>query len=107
MRAAHWVYEFDETGQGTVAGQWDLPHSIAALRDDPYRSLAWSVRERAGYAKTAVPFAEFARADFFRHRIQFDNTAASCAQAVTTAVTLAHSDAAHNLPGFVAPAVAP
>ena len=42
------------------------PQSLAALADDPYRSLAWLVRDRGGFCRTELEFAEFAWADFFR-----------------------------------------
>ena len=36
---------------------------------DPYRSLAWIVRDKHGYLKNDTPFSEFKWANFFRTRI--------------------------------------
>ena len=43
-----------------------LPTHIKDLEHDPYRSLAWIVREHHGYLKNNAPFSEFKWANFFR-----------------------------------------
>jgi hypothetical protein len=65
------AFLYDEQGRGPRSPA-DLPESIDRLKDDPYRSLAWAVREAGGYRKTEVPFAEFQWAQFFRARIEID-----------------------------------
>ncbi len=46
--------------------------NIKDLAFDPYRSLAWIVRDRHGYLKTDAPFSEFKWANFFRNCILLD-----------------------------------
>jgi hypothetical protein len=70
------------------------------LRDDVYRSLAGFVRSAGGYTKTPTAFAEFAWADFFRHRITIGPTHEDFKQAVAQALTMAKSTVARNLPGY-------
>jgi len=42
------------------------------MKFDPYRSLAWIMREHHGYLKSNAPFSEFRWADFFRKRVLVD-----------------------------------
>ena len=49
-----------------------LPQHVKDLNFDPYRSLAWIVRDRHGYLKNDAPFSEFKWANFFRTRILLD-----------------------------------
>ncbi|MBF0161945.1 MAG: ParB/Srx family N-terminal domain-containing protein [Magnetococcales bacterium] len=74
MNDAHWLYPFDHLGGGPLKpGQ--LPKHIKELKNDPYRSLAWYVRNRYGYTKSAgnAIFAEFKWAEFFRNLVMLDN----------------------------------
>jgi hypothetical protein len=71
MHEHNWVYLFDRAGGGPRQPQ-TLPAHIEDLDFNPYRSLAWIVRERHGYIKTNAPFAEFKWANFFRTRILLD-----------------------------------
>lgn len=103
MEAHHWVYLYDETGKGPL-DPTNLPPTIAAMRDDPYRSLAWLVRKRGGYVDTSAPYADFQWADFFRARIQLGSDTNAWAQAESEGSKLAHSAAAQPLPGYVASA---
>lgn len=65
------VYLFDQHGGGPQQPE-QLPATIAHLAFDPYRSLAWIVRDRHGYLKNDAPFSEFKWANFFRTRILLD-----------------------------------
>jgi len=103
MKEHNWVYLRDETGK-PVSDPQNLPPSIEAMHDDPYRSLSWLVREQGGYHETDNPYAEFQWADFFRARIQLGNTTNALDQATAPAVKLAHSLDARHLPGYVAAA---
>jgi hypothetical protein len=103
MKAQNWVYLRDETGK-PISDPKYLPPSIAAMHDDPYRSLSWLVREQGGYQETDNPYAEFQWADFFRARIQLVNNTNAFDQATAQAVKLAHSPDARSLPGYVAAA---
>lgn len=105
LRENHWVYLYDERGQGPLSPS-DLPKSVAGLKDDPYRTLAWLVRERGGYAKTEVPFAEFQWANFFRTRIA-EKALANLKDAEALAFKLASSLEASALPGFTRTPVSP
>jgi hypothetical protein len=98
MSETHWLYLFDEHGKGPLATA-ALPKSVADLKDDPYRTLSWLVRERGGYAKTAVPFAEFQWANFFRARIS-EKAMANLEEAAAVAFKLAASPEAATLPGY-------
>lgn len=71
MHKDNWVYLFDENGGGPQAPE-TLPKHIKDLKHDPYRSLAWIVREHHGYLKNNAPFSEFKWANFFRTRILLD-----------------------------------
>jgi hypothetical protein len=71
MHERNWVYLFDRAGGGPQQPA-TLPEQIKDLMFDPYRSLAWIVREHHGYVKNATPFSEFKWANFFRTRILLD-----------------------------------
>jgi hypothetical protein len=97
MRENHWVYLYDEHGQGPLSPS-ALPKSVTDLKDDPYRTLAWLVRVRGGYAKTEIPFAELQWANFFRARIP-ERALDNLDSAETLALKLAASPEASTLPG--------
>jgi hypothetical protein len=71
MHEQNWVYLFDRSGGGPQQPE-RLPTHIKDLTFDPYRSLAWIVREHHGYVKNNAPFSEFKWANFFRTRILLD-----------------------------------
>jgi hypothetical protein len=98
LEKRNWVYLFDNQDQPVTPEQ--LPNDVTTLQDDPYRSLAWQVREQDGYKKTDTPFAEFQWAHFFRSRVAVRTTDADFAAAVARALDLAHSEDAKNLPGW-------
>jgi hypothetical protein len=75
--------------------------NVRGLADDPYRSLAWAVREAGGFTKVDVPFFEFKWADFFRKRIVIERTENGPKKAFEEAMKLARSSEASHLPGFV------
>jgi hypothetical protein len=122
MHERNWVYLFDRTGGGPQQPQ-TLPEHIKELAFDPYRSLAWIVREHHGYVKNNAPFSEFKWANFFRNRIlldqdilagehTFDDFAFAVdehgqlevtddgKEVLEEALFLAASDEARGLPGF-------
>ena len=71
MHEQNYVYLFDHFGGGPQQ-PGTLPAHIKDLQFDPYRSLAWIVREHHGYIKNNAPFSEFKWANFFRTRILLD-----------------------------------
>lgn len=76
MKKARWVYLFDQFGNGPHSEKL-LPVDIRGLADNPYRSLAWMVRESKGFEKENIPFIEFYWADLFRKQISFDPSSES------------------------------
>jgi len=85
-----------------------LPKTLEAMTDDPYRSLAWFVRHKGGFCKSSREFAEFAWADWFRSKsltleIQYLPSDPNDKNAtVDEAVEMAHSSEAESLPGYSA-----
>ena len=126
MHQSNWVYLFDENGGGPQAPA-TLPRHIKDLKHDPYRSLAWLVRDHHGYLKNDAPFSEFKWANFFRTHIlldqdllagkhTFDEFRASSVdehgtleltddgkEVIDEAMFLASSAEARGLPGFRGP----
>jgi hypothetical protein len=100
MKEKGWAYLYDENGKGPLDPN-DLPKTVAELRDDPYRSLAWAVRERGGWQKSDDDFAEFQWAQFYRPRIKIKNTTSGMENAVEEATKISHSPDAKHLPGYV------
>ena len=101
MREHNWVYLHDETGK-PFSDPASLPQTIESMRDDPYRSLAWLVREKAGYLQTESPYADFHWADFFRVRVALGNGTNAFDEATREAIKVAHSPEARDLPGYIA-----
>lgn len=100
MKEQQWVYLYDEHGVGPKNPS-ALPANLLGLRDDPFRSLAGAVRDKGGFKKTTIPFVEFAWANFFRKHISWSGNEAGWLPAVEQGVTLARSNAANNLPGYI------
>jgi len=98
MEAAGRLYLFDEKGQRINPSQ--LPMRLHALRDDPYRDLAQSLRQEGGFKKNRAPYSEFCWANFLRTRIASRIVKADYAAAVRQAIALARAPEAANLPGF-------
>ena len=98
LKEREWLHPVDASG--VRHGPRELPAHLSALEDDPYRSLAGSVRSAGGFAKSETPFAEFLWADFFRPRIRRKQLLRSYDAAVATAFALARSPEAAALPGY-------
>lgn len=99
MQRKKWVRLIDHKGvERTIA---ELPRTMAGLRDDPYRSLAYVVRELGGIRKEyKKPFAEFEWADYFRTRIQLEPPPDDLKEVVEEAMKLARHPDAKKLPGY-------
>jgi hypothetical protein len=98
LDARGWCHPYDADGGRLSYDQ--IPASIGALCDDPFRSLASALRRVGGFDKVKSPFSEFAWADFLRRRLDrsalehdFDGT-------LQVAFRLARSDVARRLPGW-------
>ena len=74
MRERGQVHPYDEQGNGPISVTL-LPATVKDLKDDPWRSLAWAVREAGGYAKhDDIAYADFKWANFFRAHVPYENT---------------------------------
>ncbi len=94
-----WVHPYDQHGRRRSFK--DMPVSIEALRDDPYRSLAGAVRDAGGFAKADEPYLEFLWTNFFRNTIASRLLAEDFNKALKKALRLAVSTKAAHLPGWV------
>jgi hypothetical protein len=100
----HLVRLADADGKSISPEQ--LPSGLAQLPDDPYRSLAWRLRKNDGFCRSIMPqkeFAEFIWADWLRMRpeLPVDAVRASAKEMLPTALALARSPAAKDVPGYV------
>jgi hypothetical protein len=93
-----WAHPYDHKGRRR--DYRDMPRSLTELEDDPYRSLAGLVRGKGGFAKEALPFAEFLWADFFRTRVSARLILREPQRATREALRLARSNDARYLPGW-------
>ncbi len=101
MVARKWAYLYDSKGIGPLDPS-RLPKKIQDLQDDPFRSLAWAVRERGGYNQSAEPFAEFQWANFFRTKFTSDKANENMERLIKDALKLCHAAYARGLPGYIA-----
>jgi hypothetical protein len=93
-----WMHPFDDKGRRQPYDE--IPTSIDAMTDDPFRSLAGELRRLGGFAKDTTPFSEFLWADFLRRRMKRKVVEAEFDKALETALSLAKSEAADYLPGW-------
>jgi hypothetical protein len=101
MREKNWVWLEDEAGHPVTADVLEKMR-VWDLADDPYRSLAWVVRQMGGFQKTAIPFAEFFWGKRFRELgIQVGKTPEEFARAVREAYQISRSEKFADLPGFI------
>ena len=92
-------FTLDDKGKRCDYGR--IPTSVVSLRDDPFRSLASSVRRAGGYAKNKLPFSEFQWADFLRYRITSKTVASDFDRALTLAMCWSRRPEAAGLPGWL------
>jgi hypothetical protein len=96
-----WMHPFD--AEGRRRHYRDIPKSVTALVDDPFRSLAGELRRAGGFAKDTTPFSEFLWADFLRRRMKRKAVDADFDRAIEKALALAKSTEAGYLPGWCGP----
>ena len=101
MDNLRWMHPFD--AEGRRRPYTDIPKSVTAMLDDPFRSLAGELRRTGGFAKDTTPFSEFLWADFLRRRIKRKAVERNFDDALERALALAKSDAAGYLPGWCGP----
>lgn len=90
-----------DNGEGPLS-PFLLPEHIKDITDDPYRSLAWMVREKGGFKKVDVAFLEFIWSAFLREHIElrFENES-ELKGYLNHALKLAKSKKAKHLPGYI------
>jgi len=97
----NWCHPYDADGKR--CGFEAIPRSVAALADDPFRSLAGELRRAGGFAKDTTPFSEFLWADFLRRRVKVALVRSDFGAALTRALSLAKHRDARYLPGWCGP----
>ena len=97
MEFNRWAHPYDQ--HCDRIGYHAIPTVLERLVDDPFRTLAARVREAGGYAKDAIPYAEFMWAEFYRHRMKL-RADADPARTLREALRLAHGHEAAFLPGW-------
>jgi len=97
MEFNRWAHPYDQHGNRT--GYDAIPASLGEMADDSYRTLAARVRMAGGYAKDAIPYAEFLWADFYRRRLKLPGGKIS-AKVLQQALMFAHSHETAYLPGW-------
>ncbi|MCP3467187.1 MULTISPECIES: ParB-like protein [unclassified Bradyrhizobium] len=102
MDNKRWVYPYDAKGERRHFK--DLPKSVAALKDDPFRSLAGELRRMGGFAKDTTPFSEFLWADYLRRKLSRKAVDANFDKALEKAMAAAKIKDAIYLPGWCGPA---
>jgi hypothetical protein len=101
MDNRQWMHPFDAKGHRRHYG--DIPKSVTAMVDDPYRSLAGELRRAGGFAKDTTPFSEFVWAAFLRRRVKQKMVEQDFDRAMEMALKLAKSSDADYLPGWCGP----
>ena len=94
-----WAHPYDQRGKRRSFS--DMPRSLGALRDDPYRSLAGEVRDLGGFAKSDTPYLEFLWSNYFRGQVRSDWVRSHHGKALKGALHLARSAKTRHLPGWV------
>jgi hypothetical protein len=97
MEFNRWAHPYDQHGNRTTYDA--IPASLGEMADDSYRTLAARVRMAGGYAKDAIPYAEFLWADFYRRRLKLPGGKIS-AKLLQQALMFAHSHETAYLPGW-------
>jgi len=107
MVKSHWAYLYDQFGDGPREPLY-LPPDIRGLANDPYRSLAWTVRCAGGYTDTHETFADMKWAELFRkHKFLKTQGHKSIEEVLDRAIRLAKSKHAQDLPGYKGKPITP
>jgi hypothetical protein len=101
MDNRNWLHPFD--AEGKRRPRQEIPKTLEALADDPYRSLAGELRRAGGYAKDETPYSEFLWGDFLRRRIDRKRVDGDFKTALDEALTVSRSPEARYLPGWCGP----
>ncbi len=96
----NWCYLNDQFGMGPHLPSM-LPTDIRCLADDPYRSLAWALRELGFINKQNTPFFEFQWAAYLRQNLTIHlKSKSDFKDAVAEGKKLVRSKQAGHLPGY-------
>lgn len=99
MEKRKWTWLF--LPNGTKITPKHLPKTLYKLINDPFRSLAWGVRELKGFnVEDKVPFFEFMWGNFYREYLTETLVAHDFELATKIALKLSTHDIAKNLPGY-------
>jgi hypothetical protein len=103
LTALHKVRLADRDGKPITPDA--LPKTLAALPDDPYRTLAWMVRKKDGFCRALMnqkEFAEFIWADWLRKqpKLPAATVASSPQNVLPDAMKLVEGPDAATLPGY-------
>ena len=103
MVSRGWTYLHDQFGLGPHSPH-ALPGDVRGMADDPYRSLAWALRELGYIKKNDTPFFEFQWAAYFRLNLETRLYSKSdFKDAIKQAKKLAHAKPAKVIPGYTGP----
>jgi hypothetical protein len=101
MNTKKWSHLHDQFGEGPHDPIY-LPKDIRAVSDDPYRSLAWMVRDQGGFKKSQHWFTDFEWANYFRRKhLLKEEFNIDYQLACKKALRLARSPSAKKLPGYL------
>jgi phasin len=98
LERQHWAHPFDDEGRRHSYN--DMPKTIDSMQDDPFRSLAGTLKRAGGYAKDKAPYSEFKWADFLRCRMPRELVEHDFGGALAMAMYLAQGAEAAALPGW-------
>lgn len=99
MARRKFVWLYDCEGRGPQS-PLELPASLKELKDDPYRTLAEDAQDRGANKKLDVLYQEFYWANFYRSRIPSETLEQNYESAIESAIQLAKTQEAKDLPGF-------
>lgn len=102
MIKARWCHLYDQFGSGPHSYEL-LPENIRSMSNDPYRSLAWVLRENKVFIKQGnkVPFIEFYWANYLRKGVKYEHGKDGMKIMYKASMDFLKKDKdAKNLPGF-------
>jgi len=97
------VFLLDENFK--IAKFEDIPRRFINMKDNPYRSFAWLVKENGGFCKVSVNYLEFIWGKFFKDILEERNIILNSDPDLLNSyleigIKIAQSDSAKQLPGF-------
>lgn len=103
MIVQKWPLLHDQFGDGPRNPIY-LPKDIRGVSDDPYRSLAWLLRQEGCFKKSNHWFTDYEWAKYLRKKKVFkDEFDLDFDRAVKVGIKLARQKSAKKLPGYIDP----